>query len=162
MYYKMQHRVNWSKHWSFHTTAAHQGPPAPQKRYDFGKQQLHDKLRAWKLQCFEGRLSILLPPHPKPAHFHEELYLDFPEWLPPIQKPVLSRNSKVALLPVLHTLLGHAVKSSDSEIPSTSLQMVISEHFWAKFHQQNTIALKQKRTDKHPNTNWKHLLKRLH
>jgi len=34
--------------------------------------------------------------------------------LPPIQKPVLSRNGKFALLPVLQPLLSHTTKSSAS------------------------------------------------
>ena len=45
-----------------------------------------------------------------------------------------------ALLPVLQSLPGHTLKSSASRFPSTSLQAVISEHFGAKFHLQDTTG----------------------
>lgn len=120
-----------------------------------------NKWRAWKLQFCEGRLGTQLPLHPKPApHSRKKLHLDFPDSLPSIQKPVMSRNGRFALLPVLQPLLGHITKSSASWFSSANLQMVISEHFWAEFHLQDTTGFEIGQQD--PNTNWKHLLKKLH
>lgn len=97
-----------------------------------------------KTPVYEGRLGTRLPFHPKLApHFHEELHLYFPESLPPIQKPVLSRSGKFVLLPVLQPLLSHTMKSSASQFSPTSLQMVTSEHFWAKFHLQDTAGFER-------------------
>lgn len=78
-----------------------------------------EEVTSWQVpkKCclYKGRLSTQLTFHPRPApDFHEKLHLDFPESLPPTQKPVLSRNGKFSLPPVLQPLLDHTIKSSAS------------------------------------------------
>lgn len=130
-----------------------------QRRKLLGK---NDSDKPAKHHLCKQRLSTGLIFHPEPtSDFRKKLHLDFPETLPPIQKPVSSSDGKFSLLPVLQPIVDQRTEpwSPLPQQPCTIFQMVISEHFWAKLPQQDTSGFKaeeDRQISKYPN--WKHLL----
>lgn len=81
-----------------------------QRRELLGK---NDSDKSAKLHLYKGRLSTGLIFHPKStSDFHKKIHLNFPDTLPPIQKPASSRNGKFSLLSVLQPIVDHTLKSS--------------------------------------------------
>lgn len=95
-----------------------------QRRELLGK---NDSDKPAKHHLCKQRLSTGLIFHPEPtSDFRKKLHLDFPETLPPIQKPVSSSDGKFSLLPVLQPIVDHTLKSS----APTALYYLSNGDFW--------------------------------